>query len=58
MTDLKQIQQELRAGNALLLEYALGDEQSYLWAITSDSFHSYVLPSRKDIEGAAGNSPS
>ena len=37
----------------MLLQYALGDEQSYLWAITSDSFHSYVLPSRKNIEAVA-----
>jgi CHAT domain-containing protein len=37
----------------MLLEYSLGDDQSFLWAITSDSFHSYVLPSRKDIEAVA-----
>jgi CHAT domain-containing protein len=49
----EQIQKELKAGDATLLEYSLGDDQSYLWAITSDSFHSHVLPSRNDIEAAA-----
>jgi CHAT domain-containing protein/predicted negative regulator of RcsB-dependent stress response len=51
--DVKQVQRELRASDRMLLQYALGEDQSYLWAITSDSFHSYVLPSRKNIEPAA-----
>jgi CHAT domain-containing protein/Tfp pilus assembly protein PilF len=49
----EQIQKELLNGDTMLLEYSLGDDQSYLWAITSDSFHSYVLPSRKNIEAVA-----
>jgi tetratricopeptide (TPR) repeat protein len=49
----EQIQRELLDGDTMLLEYSLGDDQSFLWAITSDSFHSYVLPSRKDIEAVA-----
>ena len=53
ITDLKQIQQELRASDGMLLQYALGDPQSYLWAITADSFQSYKLPLRKDLEDAA-----
>ena len=51
--NLERIQNELRDNNTILLEYALGDEHSYLWAITSTSVQTYELPSRKDIEGAA-----
>ena len=53
ITDVKQIQEVLRPGNELLLQYALGNQQSYLWAITSDSFHSYKLPPAKQIEDVA-----
>jgi CHAT domain-containing protein/tetratricopeptide (TPR) repeat protein len=49
---LVQIQAELRDGNTILLEYALGDERSYLWAVTSDSLYSYELPSRATLETA------
>lgn len=49
---LTQIQAELRDGDNILLEYALGDERSYLWAVTSDSFSSYELPSRATLEDA------
>ena len=51
--DLKQIQNELRDSDTMLLEYSLGDERSYLWAVTSTSFHSYELPARKTIEDLA-----
>jgi CHAT domain-containing protein len=50
---LKQIQEELHDGNTLLLQYALGKEQSYLWAVTSNSFESYELPPGETIENAA-----
>lgn len=49
---LEQVQAELRDGNTILLEYALGDERSYLWAITADSLRSYELPSRTILEKA------
>jgi CHAT domain-containing protein/Flp pilus assembly protein TadD len=39
--------------NTLLLEYALGDDQSYLWAITKDSLNSYELPKEDDIKEKA-----
>lgn len=39
--------------DTLLLEYALGDERSYLWAVTPDSIGSYELPKRKEIESVA-----
>lgn len=49
---LEQIQKELDGGT-MLLEYALGDEHSYLWAVTSKSCQSYELPDGKTIEDAA-----
>ena len=36
--------------NTLLLEYSLGDERSYLWAVTKTGFSSYELPARARIE--------
>lgn len=50
---LEQIQHELRDNNTMLLEYSLGDERSYLWAVTSSSFQTYELPGRQTIEAAA-----
>jgi len=40
---LTEIQQQLDA-DTMLLEYALGEERSYVWAITKDSLKSYELP--------------
>ena len=50
---LAEIQQQVVDDGALLLEYALGDERSYLWAVTRTSITSHELPSRKEIERAA-----
>ena len=50
---LEQIQMQLRDSDTMLLEYSLGDERSYLWAVTSSSFQTYELPARKIIEDAA-----
>ena len=49
---LKEIQQQLDA-DTLLLEYALGEESSYLWAITKDSLTSYELPKGELIKQSA-----
>jgi CHAT domain-containing protein/Tfp pilus assembly protein PilF len=49
---LEQLQKEV-VGDALLLEYTLGDERSYLWAVTADSLTAFVLPPRSEIEAAA-----
>ena len=49
---LPQIQQQLDK-DTLLLEYSLGEERSYLWAVTPNSIDSYELPKRKEIEKAA-----
>jgi tetratricopeptide (TPR) repeat protein len=37
----------------LLLELALGEDQSYLWVVGSDSFDSFELPGRAAIEDQA-----
>ena len=47
-----EIQQQLDT-NTLLLEYALGHEHSYLWAVGPDSLRSFQLPKRSDVETAA-----
>lgn len=47
---VEQVQKQLLASNQALLEYSLGDERSYLWAVTKDSVTSYVLPRRAEIE--------
>ncbi len=49
----KEIQQQVPEGDTLLLEYALGEERSYLWAVTHDSITSHELPKRAEIEAAA-----
>jgi CHAT domain-containing protein/Flp pilus assembly protein TadD len=45
--------QKLLDANTLLLEYWLGDEQSYLWAVTRNSISSFELPKRAEIEATA-----
>jgi CHAT domain-containing protein len=49
---LKEIQNRLLDDNSVLLEYMLGDERSYLWAVTRTRISSYELPSRTQIEDA------
>ncbi len=51
--DLAQIQTAVTDNETLLLEYSLGEERSYLWAVTATSFSSYELPSRAVLEAAA-----
>ncbi len=49
---LEQVQAQLSSGDTILLEYALGDERSYLWAVTANSLRSYELPARSTLEQA------
>lgn len=49
---LKEIQQLLDP-DTVLLEYSLGDERSYLWAVTPTTLSSYELPKRAEIESVA-----
>ena len=48
-----EVQQELLDDQSLLLEYALGEKQSYLWAITKIGFACFPLPPRTEIEAKA-----
>jgi CHAT domain-containing protein/Tfp pilus assembly protein PilF len=51
--NLQQIQQQVLDDDTLLLEYSLGEDRSYLWAVSKTSITSYVLPKRSEIEAAA-----
>jgi CHAT domain-containing protein/predicted negative regulator of RcsB-dependent stress response len=52
--DLRQIQEQVIADDqTLLLEYSLGSDKSYVWAVTRDSIKSYDLPARALINEAA-----
>jgi CHAT domain-containing protein len=50
---LKEIQQQTLGDGVMLLEYSLGEDRSYMWAVTSDSISSYELPGREHINKAA-----
>jgi CHAT domain-containing protein/tetratricopeptide (TPR) repeat protein len=47
------IQREVLDEETLLLEYALGEKRSFLWAVTRDAMRSHVLPGSKTIDAAA-----
>src|ERR1700741_2256004 len=46
------IQQQLDQ-DTTLLQYALGEQRSYVWAVTKDSLQAYVLPKRAEVEAVA-----
>lgn len=50
---LKEIQTKVLDQDTLLLEYSLGPDKSYLWAVTSNSITSFELPGRNQIGSAA-----
>ncbi|NET02193.1 MAG: tetratricopeptide repeat protein [Sphaerospermopsis sp. SIO1G1] len=47
---LKEIQQQVLDENTLLLEYSLGEDKSYLWAVSKTGMTSYELPKSSEIE--------
>jgi len=47
------IQKQLLDADTLLLEYALGEQKSFVWAVTPDSVKSFELPGRAQIEQEA-----
>jgi CHAT domain-containing protein/tetratricopeptide (TPR) repeat protein len=49
---LTEIQQQALDEDTLLLEYALGEQRSYLWLVSQRSIDSYELPSRAEVEAA------
>ena len=50
---LEQVQKQVLDTETLLLEYALGEERSYLWAVSSGDQVSYEMAPRAEIERAA-----
>jgi CHAT domain-containing protein/tetratricopeptide (TPR) repeat protein len=48
-----EIQQQVVDADTALLEYWLGDERSFLWAVTPDGVTSYELPPRAEIDKLA-----
>jgi CHAT domain-containing protein/tetratricopeptide (TPR) repeat protein len=50
---LAAIREQVLDDDTLLLEYALGEERSYLWAVTRDSLETFTLPPRAEVEAAA-----
>jgi CHAT domain-containing protein len=52
--DLKQIQEQVIVDDqTVLLEYSLGAEKSYVWAVTNTKVTSYELPAQAQITEAA-----
>ncbi|NJR56928.1 MAG: DUF2225 domain-containing protein [Acaryochloris sp. CRU_2_0] len=49
---IAEIQQQVLDNNTVLLEYSLGKERSYLWAVTQSGIISYELPKQSEIEAA------
>jgi CHAT domain-containing protein/tetratricopeptide (TPR) repeat protein len=51
--NLSEIQSKVLDEDTVLLEYALGVERSYLWAVSKSSVNVYVLPARAEVERTA-----
>jgi CHAT domain-containing protein/tetratricopeptide (TPR) repeat protein len=50
---LGEIQQRVLDDATVLLEYAVGEKRSYVWAVTRDAIRSHELPDGKTIDAAA-----
>ncbi len=50
---LVETQHQILDEDTLLLEYQLGQDRSFLWAVTHDSLTSHALPGRQEIERLA-----
>jgi CHAT domain-containing protein len=50
---LQEIQKEVLDRDTVLLEYALGEDQSYVWAVSYDHYTLHDLPGRRAIEQTA-----
>jgi CHAT domain-containing protein len=50
---LAEVQQKVLDSGSVLLEYSLGEERSYLWAVTPSTIKSYELPGSEQIEKTA-----
>jgi len=47
------IQKEVLDGGTVLLEYATGEQRSYLWAVSAAGVSSFELPGRREMERLA-----
>ena len=50
---VKEIQSQLLDENTVLLEYSVGEDNSYVWAISPNSLKTFTLPKRIEVEKAA-----
>ncbi len=50
---VEEVQQKVLDADTLLLEYSLGEEKSFLFAVTPDSIKAHELPKRSTIEPLA-----
>ncbi len=50
---LREIQQQVLDRDTLLLEYELGEERSFLFAVTPETLQTFILPGRAVIEQSA-----
>ncbi|OKH17442.1 CHAT domain-containing tetratricopeptide repeat protein [[Limnothrix rosea] IAM M-220] len=48
--DVEALQTQILDEDTILLQYALGKEKSYLWAVTKTDFTSYELPARHVLD--------
>ena len=53
LISVERIQRELLDDGTLLLEYALGEERSYLFLVSPSSLQTFTLPPRAEIEARA-----
>ncbi|HEV7785890.1 MAG TPA: tetratricopeptide repeat protein, partial [Thermoanaerobaculia bacterium] len=44
---------DLLEPGTMLLEYSLGEDRSFLWALAAGQIHAFILPSQKEIENLA-----
>ncbi|HEX7330636.1 MAG TPA: CHAT domain-containing tetratricopeptide repeat protein [Pyrinomonadaceae bacterium] len=49
----EEIQRKVLDTDTLLLEYSLGEEKSFVWAVTPESINAYELPKRAAVESVA-----
>jgi CHAT domain-containing protein len=52
---LDEVQAEMEDGETILLEYALGDDRSYVWAVGRNQIASYELPESDRFRKLVGN---
>jgi CHAT domain-containing protein/Tfp pilus assembly protein PilF len=50
---LAEIRRQVLDPDTLLLEYSLGEKQSWLWTVSTDQLHAFALPPRATIEAQA-----